>query len=66
MEAAFSSRLNEAMDKKQMKQVDVLRAAEEKGYKIGKSQLSQYVSGKTVPREETMRELADLLGVEAE
>lgn len=66
MGAAFSSRLNEAMDKKQMKQVDVLRAAEEKGYKIGKSQLSQYVSGKTVPREETMRELADLLGVEAE
>ena len=34
--------------------------------KLGKSQVSQYVSGKTVPRADILRFLADALDVEAD
>ena len=59
----FASRLLEAMKHKNMKQIDILRAAENAHIKLGKSHISQYVSGKTVPREGIMSFLADTLGV---
>ena len=46
----FHLRLKEAMQKKNVKQIDVLRAAEVQNIKLGKSHMSQYVSGKSVPR----------------
>ena len=54
------------MEKKGKKQVDLIRLAEERGVKLGKSQVSQYVSGKTVPRADILRFLADALDVEAD
>ena len=41
----FSKRLNEVMKTKKIKQVDLIRQAAEQGIKLGKSQISQYVSG---------------------
>ncbi len=54
------------MEKGGKKQVDLIRLAEEQGVKLGKSQVSQYVSGKTVPRADILRFLADALDVEAD
>ena len=62
---AFSTRLAQAMGERGLKQVDLLRLAADHGFKLGKSQLSQYLSGKTVPRPQAMGALADLLGVDA-
>ena len=62
----FASRLAQAMGERGLKQVDLLRLAAERGVKLGKSQLSQYVGGKTVPRPQAMGALADLLGVDAD
>jgi alanine-synthesizing transaminase len=47
-----------------LKQVDVIRLAETQGVKLGKSHMSQYVSGKTVPRGDIMRFLESALQVE--
>lgn len=63
--ATFADRLHSAMDEVGMKQADLIRAAGERGVKLGKSQVSQYVSGKTVPREGVMEALAASLGVSA-
>lgn len=63
---AFSARLKEAMERRAMKQVDIIRAADKKGMKLGKSQISQYISGKTFPRDNVLRMLADILGVGAD
>lgn len=52
------------MEQKGMKQVDVVRIAAEKGIKLGKSHMSQYVSGKTLPRADVLRFLAMALQVE--
>lgn len=60
----FSDRLRTAMKQRGMKQVDVIQAAAEKGVKLGKSHVSQYVSGKTVPRADLLRMLAGVLGVD--
>lgn len=60
---AFSARLIEAMARAGMKQADVIHAASEYGGRLGKSQVSQYVSGKTVPRRNVMALLAQVLGV---
>ena len=60
----FATRLNDLLQKKKIKQVELVRLAEEKGIKLGKSHISQYVSGKTVPRKETLQFLATVLGVE--
>ena len=60
----FSDRLNDSMNKQGMKQVDLLRAANEEGVKLGKSQISQYVSGKAVPRENIGNFLAKVLKVD--
>lgn len=48
----FADRLKSAMEQKHMKQVDLIHTAETAGVKVGKSHISQYVSGKTVPRAE--------------
>ena len=62
----FADRLKQSMKDKNLKQIELLRAAEEKGLKLGKSHVSQYVSGKTIPRDNVMKVLADILGVDAE
>ena len=46
----FAQRLASAMAGQGMKQVDLVRAAAGCGVKLGKSHISQYVSGKTVKR----------------
>ena len=46
----FAQRLASAMTGQGMKQVDLVRAAAGCGVKLGKSHISQYVSGKTVRR----------------
>lgn len=60
----FSSRLKQAMQKKNLKQVDLVRIACEQKIKLGKSHVSQYVSGKTLPRTEILEFLAKVLEVE--
>ena len=61
---SFAGRLASAMDAKGLKQIDIIRAAETYGIKLGKSHISQYVSGKTVPRENILNFLAQILEVE--
>ena len=60
----FAERLNEALKDKNMKQVDLLNKATEMGIKLGKSQISQYVSGKTYPRDNVLKFLAKVLEVD--
>lgn len=60
----FAVRLRETMVQCGMKQVDVIRAAAERGIKLGKSHMSQYVSAKTLPRADMLRALADILQVD--
>ena len=45
----FAEQLKIAMDAAGMKQADLIHAAQEEGHKLWKSQVSQYVSGKTIP-----------------
>lgn len=63
-ETVFAQRFLEAMKKNGMKQVDLLKAAETAGIKLGKSQISQYVNGKAVPRDNIAQFLAKTLQVE--
>ncbi len=60
----FAARFREAMQQKGLKQVDLIRAASDAGVKLGKSQISQYVSGKAVPRNNVGTFLAELLEVD--
>ena len=46
------------------KQIDIVHRAEESGVKLGKSHISQYVSGKTMPRPDIVRFLAATLQVD--
>ena len=62
----FSKRLKAAMKKQNLKQIDLVRAAQSQGIKLGKSHISQYVSGKTVPRTDILLFLAKTLQVEEE
>ncbi|WP_288272016.1 aminotransferase class I/II-fold pyridoxal phosphate-dependent enzyme [uncultured Bifidobacterium sp.] len=62
-EGSFAQRLTEAMRQRGLKQIDVVRRAPQYGIHLGKSHVSQYVSGKTVPRADTARALAAMLGV---
>lgn len=66
--ATFANRLREIMEKKDLKQVDVLRLCEpigeKTGIKIGKSHLSQYLSAKTEPRRDLLKVLATALEVD--
>ena len=63
--SAFAERLRNAMNSKELKQVDLVHAAERRGVKMGKSHISQYVAGKTMPREDVLLFLADELDVDA-
>lgn len=60
----FAKRFREAMNRQGMKQVDLLQAANKSGVKLGKSQISQYVSGKSVPRDNIGAFLAECLQVD--
>ena len=66
--ATFAERLKEAMELKGLKQADVIRLAqpfgEPVGIRIGKSHMSQYVSGKTEPRRDILKVLAQALEVD--
>ena len=62
----FAWRLTKAMKDKQLKQVDLIRIAQERQIKLGKSHISQYVSGKTVPRADMLAFLSEVLEVNAE
>ena len=66
MERTFAERLQDAMRQRGFKQVDLVREADKYGVKLGKSHISQYVSGKTVPRAEILRFLANCLQVDAD
>ena len=61
---SFATRLRTAMNARHLRQVDIVRAAQASGVKLGKSHISQYVSGKTTPRADTLRFLADTLQVD--
>jgi len=61
----FADRLKQSMKVKNLKQIELMRAAEKKGIKLGKSHVSQYVSGKTIPRDNIMNVLAEILEVDA-
>lgn len=60
----FADRLKAAMNSQGKKQIDLIRLASQQGVKLGKSHISQYVSGKTVPRADILRFLAEALQVE--
>lgn len=60
----FASCLRHAMDGRGLKQADLIRMAADRGSKLGKSQVSQYVSGKTLPRRAVIQLLADILEIE--
>lgn len=60
----FAERLKEALTAKNYKQADLIRIAAEHGIKLGKSQVSQYVSGKTLPRRDVASSLAQILDVQ--
>lgn len=61
----FATRLTNMLKQNNMKQIELVRLAEEKGIKLGKSHICQYVSGKTIPRKETLQFLADVFEVDA-
>lgn len=63
MTESFSTRLNDAMALCELKQIDFVHAAEKFNIKLGKSHMSQYVSGKTVPRADIAHFLAAYLRV---
>ena len=63
-ESLFSVRLKSLMKEKNIKQIELVHLAEEQGIKLGKSHMSQYVSGKTMPRRDILVFLANALEVE--
>ena len=56
----FAERLKQAMSQRGLKQAGLIHAASELGGKLGKSQVSQYVSGKTIPRRDVVALLAQI------
>lgn len=62
----FQERLLQAMKQKNMKQVDLIRAASAQEVKLGKGQMSQYVSGIAIPRRNVGEFLAKTLEVDAD
>lgn len=60
----FSQRLKQAMNAMGYKQVDIIKIADKQGIKLGKSHISQYVSGKTVPRADMLSFLSQTLKVD--
>lgn len=63
-EDTFAKRLKTAMEKQGKKQIDLIRMAQERGIKLGKSHMSQYISGKNIPRADILHFLADVLTVD--
>ncbi len=65
--ATIAERLKEIMEIKQLRQIDLVRLAEPvgeaSGLHISKSHISQYVSGRTQPRRDILKVLAEALGV---
>lgn len=66
LDITFSDRLSSALTAKGLRQADLVREAKKRGEKLSKSQVSQYVSGKTIPRPDIQKLIADILGVEIE
>ena len=66
LKETFAERLKTAMDLQGKKQVDLIRIASLQGVKLGKSHISQYVNGKTLPREDILHFLAEALQVKEE
>ncbi|MBD9018906.1 MAG: helix-turn-helix domain-containing protein, partial [Coprococcus comes] len=62
----FSDRLKQAMRVQNMKQIDLVHKAAQSNVKLGKSHVSQYVSGKTIPRNDILHFLADTLQVDSD
>ena len=62
----FSDRLKQAMTVQNMKQIDLVHKAAQSNVKLGKSHVSQYVSGKTIPRNDILHFLADTLQVDSD
>ncbi len=66
--ATFSENLQTALRENHLRQVDVINRVNEigaaDGIRIGKSHMSQYVSGKTVPRRDLLNALAAALSVD--
>ena len=59
----FADELKKAMKTQGYKQIDVIELASKNGHKLGKSQLSQYLSGKTEPRRDVRNMLSEILGI---
>ena len=64
--STFSKRLKQAMETTGTTQAGLVRLAADRGQKLGKSQVSQYVSGKVTPRRDVLVLLAELLSVTPE
>lgn len=68
MPETTASRLRYIMALRNMKQIDILRAAlpyaEEYGVKMNRSDISQYVSGKVIPGQDKLAVLGKALGVD--
>lgn len=66
--AAIAERLKQIMAERGLKQVDIIRLAEPigalHGIRLGKSHISQYVSGKSEPRWDILKVLAEALEVD--
>ena len=60
----FAARLKRLLMENNIKQIELVRMAEQKGIKLGKSHISQYVSGKTIPRRDVLNFLAESLEVD--
>lgn len=66
MRVTTGERLKQLMRERNMKQIDILNLAEKyskDGVKISKTDLSQYVNGKTEPRQDKLYILAEALNV---
>lgn len=63
MKQTFAKQLRDAMRRMNYRQVDVIDMAAERGIKLGKSKLSQYMNGKSQPRRQTYDVLCDMLGL---
>ena len=67
MKNTAATRLQQVMNERNLKQVDVISLSKvhqkELGVKLGKSALSQYINGKSTPDQEKLVLLARTLGV---
>lgn len=63
-ELSFAARLKQAMEAQEFKQADLINLASQRGKKLGKSQVSQYLSGKTIPRPAVIQLLSEILETE--